>query len=71
MDIYTFTDEDKRVESANDLVVSFSFDSQVDKENAIKQIEDLVSLADNNHEITFNSYTFDMYVLSPKDEDYG
>tara|TARA_B100001996_G_scaffold380104_2_gene366969 strand:- start:504 stop:719 length:216 start_codon:yes stop_codon:yes gene_type:complete len=66
MDIYTYTDENLKVYSNNQLVVSFNFPSEVETETAIKQIDDLCSLADNNEDIEFESYDIDMYVLSPK-----
>ena len=51
--IYTYTDENAKVYSDNQLAVTFDFSYEVDVETAVEQISKLVSLADNKKDIEF------------------
>ena len=64
--IYTYTDENAKVYSDNQLSVTFDFSYEVDVETAVEQISKLVGLADNKKDIEFLSYAIDMYICSPK-----
>lgn len=62
--MYEFVDENsKRYE--NELVVSFSFPNHVTMEQATAQIDELVSLADNNDKLEFLHHSNDLYAKSP------
>ena len=67
--IYSYTDSDLKPYSDNTLVVSFHFDSDVDTETATQQIDRLVSLVNNDDSYTFVAHEFDLFVMSPKEDD--
>lgn len=65
--MYEYTDPGKDEYSERELVVTFRFDSNVNVDEAIKQIDKLVSLADNNDDIQFNSHEYDLYVIGEEE----
>lgn len=68
-DIYTYTDTDLKPYSDNTLVVSFHFDSDVDSDTAMQQIDKLVELVNNDESFTFVAHQFDIFVKSPKEDE--
>ena len=65
--IFEYSEPDKDPYSERELVVTFRFNSDVNVDEAIKQIDTLVSLADNNDDIQFNSHEFDLYVIGEEE----
>lgn len=64
--IYTYTDNNAKVYSHNQLTVSFDFHYEVDVETAVEEIDELIRLADNQKAFSFLSYAIDMYITSPR-----
>ena len=63
--VYEFTDHSHRIDE-NVLVVDFRFDSDVTKEQAIKMVDKIISLADNdNSTAKMTGHTPTMYAVSP------
>ena len=63
--VYEFTDHSHRIDE-NVLVVDFRFDSDVTKEQAIKIVDKIISLADNdNSTAKMTGHTPTMYAVSP------
>lgn len=60
MSLYEFFDENTK-SYHNILSVDFSFPSNVKAEDAIKQIDALVSLADNRDDIEFSEHSAFLY----------
>jgi len=60
MSIYEFFDENTKSYD-NILSVDFSFPSNVKLEDAVKQIDALVSLADNRDDIEFSEHNATIY----------
>ena len=60
MSIYEFFDENTKSYD-NILSVDFSFPSNVKLEDAVKQIDALVSLADNRDDIEFSEHSASIY----------
>tara|TARA_R100001510_G_C7550940_1_gene134778 strand:- start:16 stop:234 length:219 start_codon:yes stop_codon:yes gene_type:complete len=60
MSIYEFFDENSKSYD-NILSVDFSFPSNVKLEDAVKQIDALVSLADNRDDIEFSEHSASVY----------
>ena len=60
MSIYEFFDENTKSYD-NILSVDFSFPSNVKLEDAVKQIDALVSLADNRDDIEFSEHSATIY----------
>lgn len=67
--IYSYTDSDLKPYSDNTLVVSFHFDSDVDSDTAMQQIDKLVNLVNNDDSFTFVAHQFDLFVMSPKEDE--
>lgn len=67
--IYSYTDSDLKPYSDNTLVVSFYFDSDVDSDTAMQQIDKLVNLVNNDDSFTFVAHQFDLFVMSPKEDE--
>lgn len=65
--MYEYIDPSKDEYDERELVVTFRFDSNVNVDEAIKQIDKLVSLADNNDDIQFNSHEYDLYVIGEEE----
>jgi|TARA_R100000084_G_C4602312_1_gene123880 hypothetical protein len=66
-ELYVFTDDNSKTYDEV-LAVDFLFPNGTKVEDAIKQIDMLVSLADNNDEIEFYDHKPTMYVMSPLQE---
>lgn len=66
-DIYVFVDKNSKSYD-NELSVNFTFPSDVKPEDAVKQIDELVSLADNRDDIEFTEHRAIIYSLSPLTE---
>ena len=63
--VYEFTDHSHRIDE-NVLVVDFRFDSDVTKEQAIKIVDKIISLADNdNSTAKMTGHSPTLYALSP------
>ena len=63
--VYEFRDHSHRIDE-NVLVVDFRFDSDVTKEQAIKIVDKIISLADNdNSTAKMTGHTPTMYAVSP------
>ena len=63
--VYEFTDHSHRIDE-NVLVVDFRFDSDVSQEQAIKIVDKIISLADNdNSTAKMTGHTPTMYAVSP------
>jgi hypothetical protein len=60
MSVYEFFDENTKSYD-NILSVDFSFPSNVKLEDAVKQIDALVSLADNRDDIEFSEHSASIY----------
>lgn len=65
--MYEYIDPSKDEYDERELVVTFRFDSNINVDEAIKQIDKLVSLADNNDDIQFNSHEYDLYVIGEEE----
>lgn len=68
-DIFVYKEQSKRPFSDNELVVTFYFDHDVDVDDAKKQIDYLVSLADNDDNVQFNTHEFDLFVTAREEEE--
>ena len=63
--VYEFTDHSHRIDE-NVLVVDFRFDSDVSQEQAIKIVDKIISLADNdNSTAKMTGHTPTLYAVSP------
>lgn len=63
--VYEFIDHSHRIDE-NVLVVDFRFDSDVTKEQAIKIVDKIISLADNdNSTAKMTGHTPTLYAVSP------
>ena len=63
--VYEFVDNSHTLDE-NVLVVDFRFDSDVTKEQAIKMVDKIISLADNdNSTAKMTGHTPTMYAVSP------
>jgi predicted sugar kinase len=63
--VYEFTDHSHRIDE-NVLVVDFRFDSDVSQEQAIKIVDKIISLADDdNSTAKMTGHTPTLYALSP------
>ena len=63
--VYEFTDHSHRIDE-NVLVVDFRFDSDVTKEQAIKIVDKIISLSDNdNSTAKMTGHTPTLYAVSP------
>lgn len=64
---YQFIDENMK-DDINELSVSFTFSSDTTLEEATKQIDNLIKLADNDTTIKFIGHEHDIYRISPYSE---
>ena len=60
---YKYVDSNTKIDE-NILSVDFHFDSDVTMEDAIAQIDAMVSQIDNDGDIEFNSHTMRMFSIS-------
>ena len=56
MAIYEYTTSNPKL-NCNELTVEFSFPVSTTKDEAVEQIDELVSLADNNEDLIFKSHS--------------
>lgn len=66
--VYEYIDQNMK-QDENILTVDFYFDSDVSKENAIDEVDKIVSLADNKHEYKLTSHAPRIYTKSPHNEE--
>ena len=62
--VYTYIDENTK-HDINILTVSFTYSSDTSADDAIAQIDHMVSLANSDPSITFEAHEYDMYSMSP------
>lgn len=63
-DIYVYVDENMKRDE-NILTVDFCFDSDVTVEDAVAEVDNIVSLADNNDEFVLRAHRPSIYTVSP------
>jgi hypothetical protein len=62
--VYAYIDENMKYD-INVLTVSFTYSSDTSADDAIAQIDHMVSLADSDSSITFEAHEYDLYTMSP------
>ena len=67
-EIYEYVDKNMKRDE-NILTVDFYFDSDVSKEDAVNEVDKIVSLADNNAEFKLTAHSPRMYTVSPFGEE--
>jgi hypothetical protein len=68
-EIYEYTDKNMKRDE-NILTVDFYFDSDVSKEDAVDEVDKIVSLTEiNNSEFKFTAHAPRMYTVSPFGEE--
>jgi len=63
-DIYVYVDENMKRDE-NILTVDFYFDSDVSVDEAVAEVDKIVSLADNNAEFKLTAHRPSIYAVSP------
>jgi hypothetical protein len=65
VEVYEFVQHGHKIDE-NELVVEFRFDADVTKEQAVRMVDKIVSLADNDNRFAkMSGHTPKMYALSP------
>jgi len=62
--VYAYIDENMKYD-INVLTVSFTYSSDTSADDAIAQIDHMVSLVDSDSSITFEAHEYDLYTMSP------
>lgn len=65
--MFEYTDPSKDELDDHELVVTFRFNNDVTAEEAVKQIDKLVSLADNYDDIQFTEHEYDLFVIGEEE----
>jgi len=67
-EVYKYIDKNMKRDE-NILTVDFYFDSDVSVEDAVDEVDKIVSLADNNAEFKLTAHSPTMYTVSPFGEE--
>tara|TARA_R110000744_G_scaffold57051_1_gene120131 strand:+ start:51 stop:266 length:216 start_codon:yes stop_codon:yes gene_type:complete len=67
-EIYEYTDQNMKRDE-NILTVDFYFDSDVSKEDAVGEVDNIVGLADNKDNLKLKAHAPRMYTISPHNEE--